>query len=57
MAAALWQAAEATAPVRSSGQMAVVNAEPQTVAPCSEAILQASLRVGVKSNTELIFFH
>lgn len=29
MAAVLWQATEAAAPVRSSGQMAVVNAEAQ----------------------------
>ena len=31
MAAVLWQATEARAPIRSSGQMAVVNAEAQGV--------------------------
>lgn len=31
MAAVLWQATEAEAPIRSSGQMAVVNAEAQSV--------------------------
>lgn len=31
MAAVLWQATEARAPIRSSGQMAVVNAKAQSV--------------------------
>lgn len=31
MAAVLWQATEAVAPIRSSGQMVVVNAEAQSV--------------------------
>lgn len=39
MAAGLWQAAAATAPVRSSGQMAVVNAEAQSTAViCSTSV-------------------
>lgn len=39
MAAALWQATEAGAPIRSSGQMAVVNAKAQSV----DAILSSSM--------------
>lgn len=50
MAAVLWQAAEATAPVRSWGQMAVVNAEAQSAAViCSTSVhrddFTASIRV------------
>lgn len=39
MAAVLWQATEARAPIRSSGQMAVVNAEAQSV----DVILSSSM--------------
>jgi len=39
MAAALWQATEAGAPIRSAGQMAVVNAEVQSV----DAILSSAM--------------
>lgn len=39
MAAALWQATEAGAPIRSSGQMAVVNAEAQS----EDALLSSSV--------------
>lgn len=39
MAAVLWQATEAGAPIRSSGQMAVVNAEAQSV----DVILSSSV--------------
>lgn len=39
MAAVMWQGTEAGAPIRSSGQMAVVNAEAQTVnVICSSSI-------------------
>lgn len=42
MAAVLWQATEAGAPIRSSGQMAVVNAQAQSV----DVILSSSMRKG-----------
>lgn len=60
MAAVLWQAAEATGPVRSWGQLTVVNAEAQSEAVMlsisSQRQLQASLGIRVKSNTEVFFF-
>lgn len=44
MAAVLWQAAEATAPVRSSGQMAVVNAEAKSAAQSDMLYLRKQTR-------------